>query len=130
MPHIIIEHSANIEPDVSPQRLVDALHRAALETGVFPIGGLRTRAVRREVYRVADGNPSHGFIAVVARIGAGRSTRTRQDVAQALMTALEIETAELFAGRGLGLTVEIQEIDPVGSLKTNNLHAMLAGAAR
>ena len=124
MPHIVIEYSANLESDVAPQQLVDALHETALKTGVLPLGGLRTRAERRDVYRVADGDPDNAFVAVIARIGKGRADETREAVAQALMRALEAETASAFAKRGLGLTVEVQEIDGP-SLKTNNLHERL-----
>lgn len=124
MPHIVIEYSANLESDVAPARLVDALHETALETGVFPLGGLRTRAERRDVYRVADGDPDNAFVAVVARIGKGRTVETREAVARALMLRLEAETAGAFAKRGLGLTVEVQEIEGP-SLKTNNLHERL-----
>ena len=126
MPHVIVEYSANLEPAVSPRRLVDALHRTALDTGVFPIGGLRTRAERRDVYAVADGDPDNAFVAVLARIGQGRDAETRQRVAKALMATLEAETAEVFAARGLGLTVEVQEIDGTASLKTNNLHERMS----
>jgi 5-carboxymethyl-2-hydroxymuconate isomerase len=126
MPHVVVEYSANLEPDLSPRRLVDAIHAAALATGVFPIGGLRTRAARRDVFAVADGDPDNAFVAVVARIGAGRDAETRRRVAAALMAALEAETATAFASRGLGLTVEVQEIDGAASLKTNNLHDRLA----
>ncbi|MBM0205725.1 5-carboxymethyl-2-hydroxymuconate Delta-isomerase [Micromonospora sp. STR1s_5] len=122
LPHIIVEYSANLEPNLDPQRLVDALHRAALGTGVMPIGGLRTRAERRDVYRVADGDPSNAFVAVLVRIGEGRDAETRRRIADTLMQALETETREIFARRGLGLTVEVQEIDGTASLKTNNLH--------
>lgn len=126
MPHIVIEYSANLEPQVSARRLVDALHEAALATGVFPIGGLRTRAERREIYAVADGDPDNAFVAVIARIGEGRDAQTRKRVAQDLMRVLERETAEAFRTRGLGLTVEVQEIDGAASLKTNNLHERIA----
>lgn len=129
MPHIVVEYSANLEPQVSPRRLVDALHEAALATGVFPIGGLRTRAERREVYAVADGDPDNAFVAVLARIGEGRDAQTRKRVAEELMLALERETAEAFRTRGLGLTVEVQEIDGTASLKTNNLHERIARRA-
>ena len=122
MPHIVVEYSANLESHVSVRRLVDELHAAALATGVFPIGGLRTRAERREIYAIADGDPDHIFVAVIARIGHGRDAETRQRVAAALMRVLEAETAEVFKSRGVGLTVEVQEIDPTASLKTNNLH--------
>ena len=125
MPHVIVEYSANLEPDLCPTRLVQALHRTALDTGVFPIGGLRTRAERRDVFVVADGNPDNAFVAVLARIGEGREPSTRLAVARALMATLEAETAAAFASRGLGLTVEVQEIDGTASLKTNNLHERL-----
>jgi len=125
MPHIVVEYSSNLEADVPPRRLVDALHQAALQTGVFPLGGLRTRAERRDIYAVADGNPDNAFVAVVARIGKGRDPETRRRVATELMAALEAETAQAFRTRGLGLTVEVQEIDDTASLKTNNLHERL-----
>lgn len=128
MPHIVVEYSSNLEADVSPRRLVDALHQAALQTGVFPLGGLRTRAERRDIYAVADGNPSNAFVAVVARIGEGRDADIRKRVAAALMAALEAETAQAFHTRGLGLTVEVQEIDDTASLKANNLHERLRRA--
>ena len=126
MPHITVEYSANLEAHVSPQRLVDALHRAALGTGVFSIGGLRTRGERRDVYVIADGDPENVFVAIIARIGAGRDADTRKRVAAELMRVLEAETANVFRTRGVGLTVEVQEIDPTASLKTNNLHERLA----
>lgn len=129
MPHVVVEYSANLEGELSIQALVDALHRAAIDTGVFPLGGLRTRASRRDVYRVADGAPDNAFVAVVARIGEGRDVETRRRVAEALMSTLERESAEVFARRGLGLTVEVQEIDGRFSLKTNNLHDRIAARA-
>jgi 5-carboxymethyl-2-hydroxymuconate isomerase len=130
LPHIIVEYSANLESQVSPQKLVNALHQAAIATGVMPIGGLRTRAERREYFAVADGDPDNAFVAVLVRLGAGRDAATRKRVAEDLMRVLERETAEAFRTRGLGLTVEVQEIDPTASLKTNNLHERIrTGAA-
>ena len=126
MPHIIVEYSGNLAADVPPQRLVEALHQAALRTGVFPLGGLRTRAAPREIYAIADGDPENAFVAVVARIGEGRDADTRKRVAAALMAVLEAETAEAFRTRGMGLTVEVQEIDGTASLKANNLHERLS----
>lgn len=129
MPHIIVEYSANLEGDLSPRRLVDAIHAAALETGVFPVGGLRTRAERRDIYAVADGDPDNAFVAIVARIGEGRDAATRKRIAERLMSALEQETAPAYRSRGLGLTVEVQEIDSAASLKINNLHERMAAKA-
>jgi 5-carboxymethyl-2-hydroxymuconate isomerase len=125
MPHLIVEYSANLERDIDIPRLVAALHAAALETGVFPVGGIRTRAARREVYAIADGHPDNSFIHVQARIGTGRPPEVRQKAAEHIFAALKTATARVFAERPLGLTFEIVEIDPVGSLKHNNLHEIV-----
>ena len=127
MPHVIVEYSANLEAHVSVRRLVDELHRAALATGVFPIGGLRTRAERRDIYAIADGDPEHVFVAVLARIGQGRDAETRRRVAEELLQVLERETAELFSRSGVALSVDIQELDGAASVKKNNLHQRIKG---
>lgn len=126
MPHLILEYSSNLDQALDIAALVAALHEAALETGVFPIGGIRTRAARRDIYRIADSHADNGFIHVQARIGAGRTAEVRQQAAEHIFSRLKAETAEIFASRPLGLTLEIVEIDPVGSLKHNNLHEIVA----
>jgi 5-carboxymethyl-2-hydroxymuconate isomerase len=126
VPHLIIEYSANLERAIDIPRLVAAVHAAALETGVFPIGGIRTRAERRDVYAVADSHPDNGFIHVQARVGAGRTPEVRAKAAEHIFAVVKAETAKAFASRPLGLTFEIVEIDPVGSLKHNNLHEAVA----
>ncbi|HVS22711.1 MAG TPA: hypothetical protein VMU03_03215, partial [Gammaproteobacteria bacterium] len=53
LPHLIVEYSANIEREIALDELLDKLHARALETGVFPLGGLRVRAHRADHYRIA-----------------------------------------------------------------------------
>lgn len=129
MPHLIVEYSANLDSDLSLREVVDALHEAALETGVFPIGGVRVRASRRDIYKVADGHPDNAFIHVVARIGVGRTPEVRAKAAETIFERLKAVTADVYARRPLGLSFEIVEIDPVGSLKHNNLHEAVAARA-
>jgi 5-carboxymethyl-2-hydroxymuconate isomerase len=122
MPHVIVEYSTNLEADVDIAALLRAVHAAALASGVFPIGGLRTRAAPRTSYVVADGHPDNSFIHLQVRIGSGRTPDVRQRAAEQIFSAVRTETAEVFKIRPLGLTLEIVEIDPVGSMKHNNLH--------
>jgi 5-carboxymethyl-2-hydroxymuconate isomerase len=129
MPHIIVEYSANLDKRIDLAEVVGHLHEAALKTGVFPIGGLRTRAERRDVYLVADGHPDNAFIHVQARIGRGRTAEVRQQAAEAIFAALKDATAGDFAANPLGLTFELVEIDPVGALRHNNLHEIVARRA-
>lgn len=129
MPHLIVEYSANLEGALDMRRVLDGLHAAALETGVFPVGGLRVRAARRDLYKIADGHADNAFIHVQARIGAGRAAEVRQKAAEQIFAALKAATADTFERRPLGLSLEVVEIDPVGTLKHNNLHEAVARRA-
>ena len=122
MPHILVEYSSNMESRLSMRELLSKLHKAALETGVFPIGGLRTRAARRDAYVIADGHLDNGFIHIQVRLGHGRTPEVRAAAAEHIFAALKAATAADFAKNPLGLTLELVEIDPVGTLKHNNLH--------
>ena len=78
MPHLIIEYSANLEPDIDIKGLVRALHERAVSIDALPTGGIRTRAARRDTFMVADGDPSNGFVNVILRIAKGRSVELRR----------------------------------------------------
>lgn len=124
MPHLLIEYSANVEDAVDVSELVIAMHDAALATGVAPIDALRTRAVAREYYAIADCDPSNKFIAVVARLGAGRSDDEKDSLVEALMAALDA----FLGGKQstIMLSVEYQEIDTARRINKNNLRAAIA----
>ena len=126
MPHITIEYSANLEDEINAQALVDAVHRAALDSGLFPVGGVRTRAEMREHYAIADGNPDNAFVAARARIGSGRDTDEKKAMGQAIFRAM-CETLEpTYKVRPLAISFDISEIDDELSFKRNNLHEIIA----
>ena len=54
MPHFILEYSANIKDELNLDGLFKALNETAMETGVFPLGGIRFRALRCDDYLIAD----------------------------------------------------------------------------
>ncbi|MGU9956830.1 MAG: 5-carboxymethyl-2-hydroxymuconate Delta-isomerase [Arenicellales bacterium WSBS_2016_MAG_OTU3] len=125
MPHIIIEYSENLEDSVSISNLLQTLHNVALATGVFPLGGLRTRAAKREDYVIADGHADNAFIHVLVRIGAGRDAQTKKQVCDVMFAKLTDFLAGAYAKKPLGISFELQEIDPDYSYKQNNIHEML-----
>ena len=129
MPHIRIEYSANLERDVDIRTLVDQVHAAVLATKVFELAAVRTRAVRRDIYRIADGDPEHVFVHVDASIAPGRDAPTRKRVAQAILDTIAAATQGIAAARGVALSVEIREIDNSAALRLNNLHERLRAPA-
>ena len=131
MPHVIIEYSANVATGggggVDIDALVRAVHRAAIATGVAPMDGLRTRAVARDHYAIADEHPDNGFVAVVARLGAGRSHADKRALVSALMDAVVEAAGE--ARHDLMFSVEYQDIDPDFRLNSNQVRVRLAERA-
>jgi len=125
MPHLNIEYSANLESALDIQALVDRIHETALETGVFPLGGVRTRAEARSYYRIANGDPSAGYIHMIVRIGSGREFETRRAAGDRIFEALCDFTKELFDSRPLALSFELHEIPPDMAWRKNNLHDLL-----
>ena len=126
MPHQVIEYSANLERSVDIAGLVKALHETAASIEALPIGGLRTRAVAREHYLIADGHPDNAFVNVYLRIAPGRPFEVREAAGQALFAALCDYLDPVFASSPLALSYEIQELDADLRWKKNNLRDYLA----
>lgn len=125
MPHLNIEYSANLENALDIQGLVDRIHEVALETGIFPLGGVRTRAEPRFHYRIANGDPAAGYIHMIVRIGSGREFETRRAAGERIFQALCDFTDEQYRSRPLALSFELHEIPPDMAWRKNNLHELL-----
>ncbi len=125
MPHLIVECSENLATTVSLDDLVRALHEAAIATGVFPLGGIRTRVHVSRHYRIADGDPRHAFVHVLMRIARGRDLATRKRAGEQVFSALRDGLAAARAANTLALSLEIEEIDPETALRYNDIHEHL-----
>jgi 5-carboxymethyl-2-hydroxymuconate isomerase len=122
LPHVTIEYSANLDDRLDVQRFVDAVHEAALATGVFPVGGIRTRAYPASSYRIADGHPDNAFVHVVLRVGPGRDVPTRKRACESVFAAVCAALNGPLPGLPLGISLEMQEIDRQFAYRQNNLH--------
>jgi 5-carboxymethyl-2-hydroxymuconate isomerase len=125
MPHLNIEYSANLEEVLDVQALVDTIHQTALETGIFPLGGVRTRAEARKHYRIANGDPRAGYIHMMVRIGSGRDLETRRNAGDRIFAALCAFTEAIYESRPLALSFELHEIPPELAWRKNNLHELV-----
>lgn len=126
MPHLWIEVSGSIEAEPEVAGLARAMHGVLAADPIFPLAGIRTRfSVVRDCI-IADGDPAHGFVHLVLRIGAGRDEATRKAAADAIFEALCRHLAPLQARRTLGISFEMQEMHPVLNYKRNNIHEHLA----
>jgi 5-carboxymethyl-2-hydroxymuconate isomerase len=125
MPHFTLEYSGNLDARVEMAEVVEVVRKAAVETGIFPVGGIRVRAVRCEHYAIADGNPHLGFIAMVLRLGEGRDLATRKKAGEHVFRALSDHLDPVFAASKFALSFDIQINDKEMSWKRNNIHEAL-----
>ena len=125
MPHFTIEYSANLEPRVDIAAAVEVVRKAAVETGIFPLGGIRVRAIKCEHYAIADGNPNLSFLDMVLRLGEGRDLATRKKAGEHIFKALSAHLDPLFAQSKFALSFDMQINDKETSWKRNNIHEAL-----
>lgn len=122
MAHIVVEYSAGLRDRLDLPAFLAEVHQAALATGVFPIGGIRTRAYEAEHYVIADGHRDNAFVHLSVKVGHGRDLETRKRACEAIFNAACRHLAPLLEELPLGISLEMQEIDPVLTYKKNNLH--------
>jgi 5-carboxymethyl-2-hydroxymuconate isomerase len=125
VPHFTIEYSANLDARVDMGVVVEVVRRAAVETGIFPLGGIRVRAVRCEHFAIADGNKSFGFLDMVLRLGQGRDLATRKKAGEHIFKALSAYLDPVFASSKFALSFDMQINDKETSWKRNNIHDAL-----
>jgi 5-carboxymethyl-2-hydroxymuconate isomerase len=134
VPHLTLEYSANLAGEDSISDLCGKLARCLAHCRdsqrednppLFPLGGIRVRALRCEQYCIADGRPDAAFLHANLKIGAGRSEAARNATGNALFDLIKQHFAAQFDARGLALSLEINEFSEAGTWKHNNLHARL-----
>lgn len=130
MPHLTIEYSANLGDRIDVEELVAVMHEAASAIDVLPVGGLRTRAVERKHYRIADGHKDNAFINVFLRIAPTRSFEEKKAAGEALFGALNAYLEPAFDASPLAISFEIQELDADLRWKQNNIRRYMDERSR
>jgi 5-carboxymethyl-2-hydroxymuconate isomerase len=126
MAHFIIEYSANLEQaPLAIDRLFEKLHQGALDTGLFPLAGIRSRAHRCEHFRVADGNSDYGFVHLQVKIGAGRTDEEKQSAANVFFAILSDHLKALHDNQGMAISFEMTELPVTLKYNQNNLRNYL-----
>ena len=137
MPHVVVEYTANLRAEAGIPALLSAINAYLIDQRtadgpVFPVGGIRSRAVELTDWCVADGqDPRDAFVHVRITIGAGRDAAVKQALHDGLFELLKAHFAPIHATRGLALSMEAGEFSESGTWKHNNLPARFKqGVAR
>lgn len=124
MPHFYAECTENIRQQAELPALFAKVNSALAETGIFPLGGIRSRAIWLDTWQMADGKHNYAFVHMTLKIGSGRSLESRQQVGDMLFGLIREHFAALMESRYLALSFEIEELHPTLNYKQNNVHAL------
>ena len=121
MAHIVIEHSSNLRERLNLPRFIQAIHEAALATGIFHTEEMRTRAFESSADRPAEAAADSAFIHLSVRVGHGRDLETRRRACEDIFAAACEQVRDLHAREPFGISVEMQEQDPDPQLVPGNI---------
>ncbi len=131
MPHVVVQYTANLEPELDMPALCRVIAEALIaqtdEGGkpLFPIGGTRVLAYPAHAYAVADGKGDHGFCYINIRIAAGRSAASQKRAGDAVLQEVQARFAQAFEKRRIGVTIQIDESPgQVYDARHSNLHPL------
>lgn len=110
MPHVIIEYTTDAVTPAQLGPLVDAVHAAVSDSGLFTADHVKTRAVPLACYRT--GNRARPFIHVQLRIKPGRSEHQKTALSHAVLAALDKR-----ADQARIVTVEVVDLDAASYAK-------------
>lgn len=121
MPHVIVEFSRNVADQLDLGATVNSLHRSLCDTGVLPVGAIKTRAIVHEHFAIgADGNGSAlGFATAIVRIQPGWPLESEQLVARTAFDTL-CEAVGSVDGVSVSVSVDVQHIHREASFSVVN----------
>ena len=129
MAHATLEWTDNLEGafDLPALLRLIADEMRLRADGVFPVGGIRVRAIKLTDYVIADGgDPLDAFINIDVKMGAGRSEDFRRAFFDQLFAAVRSFLGDLFAQRPLALSLYVEEAE---GWKHNSIHRRLEKSA-
>jgi 5-carboxymethyl-2-hydroxymuconate isomerase len=126
MPHFIVEYTDNIKNEADIPLLLEKINKILIsKSPLFPVGGIRSRAIELKDYYIADGEEDYAFVHATLKIGAGRSEDDKKATCEELFSAMKEHFADLYNNRFLALSMELFEFSEAGTYKQNNIHGRL-----
>lgn len=104
MPHLILEYPQDCVTEEQIESLLDTVHRAALQSGLFDESHIRLRAIPLKHYR--SGGKHKPFIHMQCRIHAGRTDDQKRLLSEAVLAAIRDHDLPVAV-----VTVEVVEMD-------------------
>lgn len=130
MPHLWIEYSANVESSLDVGEFVRHMHQETAADGVFPLAGLRTRAVPVTNYVIADGHPDNAFVHLTLRVLPGRDPGTQKASTDRIFAAALERLKPLSDRLPMAVSMHVETIEPDLGYRLSTYRTHMAARAR
>ena len=110
MPQLTLDYSGNISQAIDHQEIFLRLHQVLNVIGSIQIENCKSRAIRREDYRIGNGDAQNAFVHLEVRFLEGRSVELKQAIGNGCLQVLETYFAITSEELSLQITVEIVDI--------------------
>ncbi|MEM7196381.1 MAG: hypothetical protein AAF402_15705 [Pseudomonadota bacterium] len=123
MPHLRLEHTANIGSDVDDSALFADLHSVLHDVGKINKENCKARRYVAESFFIADGGDNEAFVHLDIRFVGGRSEDVKSRIGEQCLHVLKRAFDSSLQSHSVQITVEIRDIQladyhkyPVGTL--------------
>jgi 5-carboxymethyl-2-hydroxymuconate isomerase len=111
MPHLLLEHSANVTPPLEAAEVMPPLVRLLVELAGVDPANCKGRVVRHDEYHVGDGDPRRAFAHLELRLLAGRPEAVKAELGRRALAVLMGLVGEAATRLDLQVTVEVRDLD-------------------
>jgi 5-carboxymethyl-2-hydroxymuconate isomerase len=108
MPHLTLEYTADLLPDIASRELFGRLHHILADAGGIDIANCKSRAFGLDVFLAGDGTGDQSYVHLDVRILEGRAPDAKAAMGQGLLDA--VRHAYAVAGRPVQVTVEVRDM--------------------
>ncbi|WP_159656283.1 5-carboxymethyl-2-hydroxymuconate Delta-isomerase [Vibrio atypicus] len=115
MPNLVMEYSNSVDERVNVQGLLEDLHEVALQSGLFDVGSVKSRALRCHNWLIGDEGDSVDFVHISFELLDGRTPEQKRELSRQLMTVLQEQASHVRS-----LTVNVRDMDKESFQKVTN----------
>ncbi|KAB2823215.1 5-carboxymethyl-2-hydroxymuconate Delta-isomerase [Aliivibrio finisterrensis] len=107
MPHLIMEYSNSSEERLNMQGLLEDLHQVAIDSELFSVNDVKSRAIRVHSWLVGDQENNADFIHITLELLSGRTAEQKRQLSRRLMDVLAEQANHIDS-----LTINVRDMEP------------------
>ena len=115
MPNLVVEYSSSVDERVNTQGLLEDLHQVLIESGLFEVDSIKSRAQRYHSWLIGEKEDSEDFIHLNFEMLSGRDEEQKRELGRELMSILEEQASTVYS-----LTINIRDMDKECFIKVIN----------